>query len=50
MITLFYAGSLTLLAIVLATLTGRRRIKSEINLDWEKILECCKYRELMEIS
>ena len=32
MITLFYAGSLTLLAIVLATLTGRRRIKSEINL------------------
>ena len=32
MITLFYAGSLTLLAIVLAALTGRRRIKSEINL------------------
>ena len=32
MITLFYAGSLALLAIVLATLTGRRRIKSEINL------------------
>ncbi|MDG1681350.1 MAG: MAPEG family protein, partial [SAR86 cluster bacterium] len=32
MITLFYAGSLALLSIVLASLTGRRRIKSEINL------------------
>ena len=32
MITLFYAGSLALLSIVLASLTGRRRIKSEVNL------------------
>ena len=32
MITLFYAGSLTILAIVLAALTGRRRFKTETNL------------------
>ena len=32
MITLFYAGSLALLSIILATLTGRRRTQSKINL------------------
>ncbi len=32
MITLFFAGSLTILAIVLAYLTGRQRIKTKTNL------------------
>ena len=32
MITLFFAGSLTILAIVLAYLTGRQRIKTGTNL------------------
>tara|TARA_B100000925_G_C21830471_1_gene396943 strand:- start:320 stop:730 length:411 start_codon:yes stop_codon:yes gene_type:complete len=32
MITLFYAGSLTILALILAFLTGRRRFKTETNL------------------
>jgi hypothetical protein len=32
MITLFYAGALTLLSIILAGLTGRRRVKTGTNL------------------
>tara|TARA_B100000700_G_scaffold331076_1_gene461227 strand:+ start:21957 stop:22367 length:411 start_codon:yes stop_codon:yes gene_type:complete len=32
MLTLFYAGALTLLGIVLATITGRQRLKTKISL------------------
>jgi len=35
MITLFFAGSLTILAIVLAYLTGRQKIKTKTNLGIE---------------
>ena len=38
MLTLFYASSLTILALILSFLTGRQRFKTETNLDLEMMI------------